>query len=562
MNITPDTNIRLLKCPIKLDNKNQITFSNKEAQENYFKSLPYLEVDSSMYQRADDSIYYPDIYDNLLEYNYVMYQNANYSNKWFYAFITDIQYENDNCTTLTIATDVFQTWQFDLEYKQSFVVREHTNNDTIGANTKEEGLDTGEIVVKTSIENYEGYNIVYEDAGGNPVYASWIGVLCDYDPKDDKQYAGIFAITGSTFASRLYLFPYEPLSVGTGMDDLSRFIAYVNKQRGADNIKQMFFIPDLAVDFTQLTYIDMGLQDDNFKYYRFTTASMGARHVRGQSVPKPYGSYVGYIPKNNKCYCYPYSFLRVSNNIGNVQDYRWEDFSDQIPEFDNYLTICSGCSGFTVPRNYQGKYHDVDLAIPLAKYPSVSWSSDAYTNWLTQNGVNRPVSFVSALIGTVTSLGSSAISQPQGQQKPQTAINNKQLALQGATSLSSWLANDIGSQEAARLAPNISQLSNNGDVLWAGGSFGFVYNYMGIKGEYLKMIDEYFTMFGYKTNELKVPNITGRSNWNYVETRNCNILGNIPSMDLETIKQMFNSGITLWHTTEYFLDYSRTNSII
>ena len=104
MNITPDTNIRLLKCPIKLDNKNQITFSNKEAQENYFKSLPYLEVDSSMYQRADDSIYYPDIYDNLLGYNYVMYQNTNYSNKWFYAFITDIQYENDNCTTLTIAT--------------------------------------------------------------------------------------------------------------------------------------------------------------------------------------------------------------------------------------------------------------------------------------------------------------------------------------------------------------------------------------------------------------------------------------------------------------------------
>ena len=140
MNITPDTNIRLLKCPIKLDNKNQITFSNKEAQENYFKSLPYLEVDSSMYQRADDSIYYPDIYDNLLEYNYVMYQNANYSNKWFYAFITDIQYENDNCTTLTIATDVFQTWQFDIVYKQSFVEREMIN---VASDTPRSKFTTG-----------------------------------------------------------------------------------------------------------------------------------------------------------------------------------------------------------------------------------------------------------------------------------------------------------------------------------------------------------------------------------------------------------------------------------
>lgn len=559
MNITPETNIRLLKCPIKLDNKNQITFSSKQAQENYFKSLPYIEVDSSMYQRADDSIYYPDIYDNLLEYNYVMYQNANYSDKWFYAFITDIQYENDNCTTLTIATDVFQTWQFDLEYKQSFVVREHTNDDTIGANVVDEGLDTGEIIVRGTIENLEGYNIVYVDGGGTDVYSSWIGVLCDYDPKDDKQYAGIFAITGSTFGSRLYLFPYEPSSVGPGMDYLSKFIAYVNKQRGADNIKQMFFIPDLAVDFTQLSYIDMGLQEDNFKYYRFNQGSMGARHVRGQSVPKPYGLY---NIKNNKCYCYPYSFLRVSNYIGNVQDYRWEDFSDTIPEFDNYLTICSGCSGFTVPRNYQGKYNDIDLAVPLAKYPSVAWSSDAYTNWLTQNGVNRPVSFISSLIGTVTGMGTTAMGQIQGGKAPQTAINNKQLALQGATSLSGWLASDIGNQDAARLAPNISQVSNNGDCLWASCKFGFIYNYMGVKGEYLKIIDDYFSMFGYKTNELKVPNITGRSNWNYVETRNCNILGNIPSMDLETIKQMFNSGITLWHTTEYFLDYSRTNSII
>ena len=561
MNITPETNIRLLKCPIKLDNKNQITFSSKQAQENYFKSLPYIEVDSSMYQRADDSIYYPDIYDNLLEYNYVMYQNTNYSDKWFYAFITDIQYENDNCTTLTIATDVFQTWQFDLEYKQSFVVREHTNDDTIGANVVDEGLDTGELIVSTAIDNVEGYNIAYEDAGGNTVYSSWIGVLCDYDPKDDKQYAGIFAITGSTFGSRLYLFPYEPSSVGSGMDYLSKFIAYVNKQRGADNIKQMFFIPDLAVDFTQLSYIDMGLQDDNFKYYRFNTGSMAARHVTGQNVPKPYGSYTDYTPKNNKCYCWPYSFLRVSNGIGNVQDYRWEDFSDTLPVFDNYLTICSGCSGLTIPRNYQGEYNNIDLAIPLAKYPSVSWSADAYTNWLTQNSVNRPVSFISSLIGTVTAAGSTAMSQSSGK-APQTAINNKQLALQGATSLSGWLASDIGGMDSARLAPNIAQTTNSGDCLWAGGGYGFYYKYIRVKTENLKMIDNYFTMFGYKTNLLKVPNITGRSNWNYVETRNCNILGNIPSMDLETIKQMFNSGITLWHTTEYFLDYSRTNSII
>lgn len=555
MNITPDTNIRLLKCPIKLDNKNQITFSNKEAQENYFKSLPYLEVEASMYQRADDSIYYPDIYDNLLEYNYVMYQNANYSNKWFYAFITDIQYENDNCTTLTIATDVFQTWQFDLEYKQSFVVREHTNDDTIGANLVEENLDTGELISGEEIEDYTGYNIS----------SAWVAVLCDYDPKQNIQYAGVLPISGSTFGSKFYLFTYDngDSQGHGGIQDLNKFIRYVNQQRGADNIRNVFMLPNAAIDITKYSTVDMGItpDSDNFKYMVPSTGSISAFLYGSRSVPKPYGTYTDYSPKNNKCYIYPYCFLRVSNNIGNVIDYRWEDFSNQIPYFNAYVTPSVGCSGILVPQNYKGITDNVDEALPLAKYPVCAWSADSYTNWLTQNAVNRPLNFINALMGSVTGAGSTAMSQSSGQ-APQGAINNKQLAIQGMQSMAGTISQDIGNMHEASRAPNISQITNSGDVLFAAGGNGFLYQYMRVKTEYLKIIDEYFTMFGYKTNRLKVPNITGRSNWNYVETRNCNILGNIPSMDLETIKQMFNSGITLWHTTEYFLDYSRTNSII
>ena len=149
MNITPDTNIRLLKCPLKLDNKNQITFSNLTSQYNYFSSLPYLEVEGSMYQRKDSSIYYPGLYDDLFEYNYVMYQNDNYSNKWFYAYITGMEYINDNMTRISIATDVFQTWQFDLVYKASYVEREmiDVSSDVPGANLNPEGLESGEYKV-------------------------------------------------------------------------------------------------------------------------------------------------------------------------------------------------------------------------------------------------------------------------------------------------------------------------------------------------------------------------------------------------------------------------------
>lgn len=62
--------------------------------------------------------------DDLLEYNYVMYLNENYTNKWFYAFITNMEYVTDFNTKIYISTDVFQTWQFNFTFKQSFIERE------------------------------------------------------------------------------------------------------------------------------------------------------------------------------------------------------------------------------------------------------------------------------------------------------------------------------------------------------------------------------------------------------------------------------------------------------
>lgn len=85
---------------------------------------------------------------------------------------------------------------------------------------------------------------------------------------------------------------------------------------------------------------------------------------------------------------------------------------------------------------------------------------------------------------------------------------------------------------------------------------------MSIKAEFAKIIDDYFSMFGYKTNEVKIPNLTGRQNWNYVKTIDCNILGNFPQEDLQEIKDMFNNGLTIWHNTSTFLDYSQNNNIV
>ena len=66
-------------------------------------------------------------------------------------------------------------------------------------------------------------------------------------------------------------------------------------------------------------------------------------------------------------------------------------------------------------------------------------------------------------------------------------------------------------------------------------------------------------MYGYSTNTLKIPNLNNRPNWNYIKTIGINIVADIPQEDLQTIKNIFDNGVTLWHKPTTFLDYSQNN---
>ena len=90
----------------------------------------------------------------------------------------------------------------------------------------------------------------------------------------------------------------------------------------------------------------------------------------------------------------------------------------------------------------------------------------------------------------------------------------------------------------------------------------FTVDCLSVRAEVARSIDEYMSMFGYKVNRVKIPNITGRRNWNYVKTIGCYIEGDIPQSDMQEIKSMFDKGITFWHNPSTFMDYSQANDIL
>lgn len=155
----PQTTFYLLK-DIKLDHSytNTMDFSNKEEQYNFFFSKKAFEVLEGTYQRKTIGVVrVPFLYDDIATCNYIMWQNANYSDKWYYAFILEIKYINPNLSEIIYDLDVIQTYMFDIEWKPSQIERDMGKRKT--------SLTNKPVVINREIEDLDygsDYNLIYE----------------------------------------------------------------------------------------------------------------------------------------------------------------------------------------------------------------------------------------------------------------------------------------------------------------------------------------------------------------------------------------------------------------
>lgn len=531
--ITPQTDVYLLKVPLEIDNTNQLTFANATAQYNYFNSLPKLSVDNFTYQRKDGTIRYGANFDDLVEYNYVMYRNDAYSSKWFYAYITGMEYLNDNVTAISIKTDVFQCWQFDLNYKRTFVEREHVNDDTVGLHTIPEGLELGEYTCNGSANYAPDKTIV--DANGDSIrnygeaivfqvseLAGGIGIASSLF---DGSYNGIF--------SGLYYFAV--LSTASARNIIYR---YDSAGKG-DAIQAIFLAPTQLLAGANV-YGELG-----YNIYIPTEPALGPAYTMlsdSQAYNRP-TKVDGYTPVNNKLFVYPFSYLYATNNAGIDTEFRYEDFSSATPRFDIIGVLGQGCNTKLRPRNYKNLTTAYEYGISGAKYPICAWASDYYTNWVTQNAVNVGLNLVSGAIGVGANMATGNV-------------------VGASSNLLSSVGGVLAQQYQAKVHPDQAMGNVNCSDLLPSTGLYFSILQMSVRAEIARVIDNYFSMFGYKVSTVKTPNVTGRRNWNFVKTIGCYIDADIPQADLQEIKDMFDKGVTFWHNPSTFADYSQNNDII
>lgn len=507
-NLVPNTNLNFLNN-VDLDNSYSNTFSwqmfgNVTNQATFFLNKSKYKFTEFTPIRLQNAIRVPVVADNLYDCNYIMFQNNNFSGKWFYAFITAIDWINVNMCEVHYEIDIMQTWLWEINLGQCFVEREHIDSDVIGSNLVPENLELGQYISANGIEKSQLFN-------------KW-GIMI----------ASIYEASGAIHSGGMYSGIYSGVDYVYCQDaeTANNYIQKMNDENKQDGIVAIYMCP------TNFFQRDLAVFESG--------------------TPKKYDNIDGYVPRNNKLFTYPYNFLYVTNFQGNCAEYHYEWFNDGNCRFEVAGDCTPSMQVIMSPKNYKGVAVNYNESITLSNFPPCTYNIDFYKAWLAQNQTSLTSANLSSAMSALTQvalIGGGA------------ATGNIPMTAAGVIGAASTITGAVGKRQHAKAQPDQAKGATTGVTQFALKNYDFGYMKMQISQEFARIIDGYFTMYGYQTNEVKTPNCTGRQSWNYVKTANANVTGHICFDDLARIKQIFNAGITFWHG-DFVGRYERSNNPI
>lgn len=551
--IAPNTEIRLLKnVPLSKDYENTILFQTAAAQAAYFMGKTAHTLDAQSYQRVTPNYIMLEVrYDQAVKCNYIMYRNTSYYNKWFFAFIDQVEYVNNKTSKITFSLDLLQTWHFDYELSDCFIERNHTAIDSLRASLTAEPVQIGEYV-DNSVDRYltDDFKIIVAtvDVDQQDQQGYNVPIVDVLDPDN---------VTYSQRATRGHVYQqiYSGLTlVAFNADNTSNIDGYIGKiiQDGrADSIVNIYMIPGAALPFT--------IPDSGFYLPNGNVTTGVDRLLPGiTTIGQNPDSLNGYVPKNKKLYTYPYNYMELSNGSGGNIALRYEMFADSTQvEFSAKINIQTPVSVVIAPKNYNGlgdsqnKIINNDFQLALGDYPLCSWNVDTYSAWSAQNSINM----ASNLIGGMGA--SSILNATQG-----GALAGVATAITGGIG---YLINQaLQAHKAMRAADTVHGSTQTGNGAIAQERQNIFIKRKSIQAQFAKIADDYFTMYGYSVNNIcDVSNDDPRDHrphFTYIKTIGCDISGELPAEDMRQINKLYDGGIRFWKNPAEIGDYSVDNA--
>lgn len=564
MAFNPSSTLWLCKVDFDITYKDVRWFSDREHQQAYFsgkvvKTLSeYLTVRKTLPGGGMVSSVKVGLnIDTVRAFgiNYMYYQNANHGNRIFYAFVLQVIYINDNTTELVFETDVYQTWMLDCEFRPSLVVREHHKTDKYFHSLTGEPINPKDFVYIDT-----GVNVFATDTNPEGRWGYLIGAS-EQIPLENQEDTENLDNKGQKIGGI-----YQGMYFYYAKDDSAvKNLVWRAEEAGLDVIQFITVIPRFSAK-----HGDFGIETGNIGSHD-TPAD---RTIYIPNFKEQITSFNGYDVsriKNKKLFTSPYVQLVVSNHNGEQAVYNLEDFDDpEDIQFMMYGDISANPSVTLIPKNYKGLALDYDHGISLTNFPQCAYNVDSYKLWLAKNqyalqanGINEifnlnneSLNVASSAVGAVGGFmsgdwGSAAQSGIGAVQSSFNLVN---------TGIQAYL-NQKDMFHQARLQPNRLNAGNGrSNLLTAIYQNTFKIMWRVPKYAETQIIDDFFTKYGYSCNEIKEPNIHKREEFSFVQTVDVYIEGGIPCDDMIRLKNIYNSGVTLWYKPDIVIgDYYKPN---
>lgn len=508
---TANTVVKIMRnVPLDDTYRDVLYFTSPAAQTSTLNSFTKYTYTDMSYQRVSNSISSPRgpyscripvIADSVYDCNYMAFNNGT---KWFYCFIKEINFINENNTEIIYTIDWFQTYMFDIEIQPCMVVREHPMTDTNFHSTTPE-----------------------------PVNVTWYNVKKVSDYFRTNPYIVLVATPSSAIDDLLN----QPRIIGgiysglkyyaTPLDNYEAINELINKldwTSGGNPIVAIFMASAPPFVGTDVSFTEVS-----------TLAEKAPTSING------------YFYTNHKLLNYPYRYFELRSTNGNKIILRPELINSENVVFRVYNINSLTPSLVAIPA-YNGSEDNFLFSVEYNETVQCAWSSNAFANYYSSTVItNGMANFANVLNTAASAAGGYATGGAKG-----AASSGGQWGMVSSS------INQFGESLQQFFTANSFNGSISGSTNYSLGRIGFeLYEYTA-NNENLQQIDEFFTMYGYATNLVKLPEMKNRESFNYVQLDNPIITGSVPVPGMERIKKMFSDGVRLWHTTDVG-NYSLSN---
>ena len=581
----------------------------EEKHYQYFEGIQGVKrLDNSSYQRVssdggvvrvacsmEETLYYNylAIYNAVPRFDYdnagrVLGAGAGYDTgvtnvKAYFAFITDVTYVNDACCDIHFKIDVLQTWGFRMDFDCAFVERAHVRDDHVGYHTIPEGIDCG-----TDIEVRKSVTVggITDTRPPERPDTPWVVGMClvmlasKLEAKAqnyiDHPVDGVKVFDNTSIAFGVYnslKIIVVDLSTPEGVTRADEIIKdYVSESGHEDYIKSIYTVPSYMFERSEPSEGDI-LWFPNKAGVTYPYVAYSTQQVPWLTFLKVDGHKV----HNNKLYTYPYSYVLVSNNCGEVSEFKYENWKANIGMPANSMNayfklvgVGSGCPTLKlIPISHRGLEEDLDSSCTYSRFPECAWVGDAWAAYWAQNKTTAAQAVLTAATGggaSASFFGGINSARPVPSLETRETARELATAGKGAAAMrvlstlpgpSKLAGAAIGasgaissvlakSADLANTPPQVHGQVMNDAFNIATENVGFRVMHVTVREEYMRYLDWYFDVYGYKVNYTGIPNIHARKHYTFIKTIGMQITGPIPGYANREACEAFDRGITWW----------------